>query len=143
MAFLPSRGWLVIAFPTDNPGAWLMHCHIVGSFSHPFAFPRYDTLCLLMRALGRKLANEVKKQTGMAHQRRPRRAISREQGQVPTLPCRLQRGMCGLEELLRQQSCIPQGGFGFVGWISQSGWSIPSSGGKVEQEMSRTALLHF
>lgn len=21
-------GWLVIAYPTDNPGAWLMHCHI-------------------------------------------------------------------------------------------------------------------
>ncbi|KAL8821166.1 MAG: hypothetical protein Q9191_007366 [Dirinaria sp. TL-2023a] len=28
VAFLPSKGWLVIAFPTDNPGAWLMHCHI-------------------------------------------------------------------------------------------------------------------
>lgn len=22
-------GWLVISFLTDNPGAWLMHCHIV------------------------------------------------------------------------------------------------------------------
>ncbi|KAH7054542.1 putative multicopper oxidase, type 1 [Macrophomina phaseolina] len=21
-------GWLIIAFPADNPGAWLMHCHI-------------------------------------------------------------------------------------------------------------------
>ncbi|KAB8337263.1 hypothetical protein FH972_021565 [Carpinus fangiana] len=27
-ATLPAAGWLVIAFPTDNPGAWLMHCHI-------------------------------------------------------------------------------------------------------------------
>ncbi|KAI9653733.1 MAG: hypothetical protein M1821_006927 [Bathelium mastoideum] len=26
--FLPAGGWLVIAFPTDNPGAWLFHCHI-------------------------------------------------------------------------------------------------------------------
>ncbi len=26
---LPAGGWLVIAFPTDNPGAWLLHCHIV------------------------------------------------------------------------------------------------------------------
>lgn len=26
--FLPANGWLVIAYPTDNPGAWLMHCHI-------------------------------------------------------------------------------------------------------------------
>ncbi len=21
-------GWLVVAFKTDNPGAWVMHCHI-------------------------------------------------------------------------------------------------------------------
>jgi FtsP/CotA-like multicopper oxidase with cupredoxin domain len=28
VAMLPSAGHLVIAFPADNPGAWLMHCHI-------------------------------------------------------------------------------------------------------------------
>lgn len=28
VALLPAGGYLVIAFPTDNPGAWLMHCHI-------------------------------------------------------------------------------------------------------------------
>jgi hypothetical protein len=27
-ALLPASGYLVIAFKTDNPGAWLMHCHI-------------------------------------------------------------------------------------------------------------------
>jgi FtsP/CotA-like multicopper oxidase with cupredoxin domain len=27
-AVLPSSGYLVVAFKTDNPGAWLMHCHI-------------------------------------------------------------------------------------------------------------------
>ena len=27
-ATLPASGYLVIAFQTDNPGAWLMHCHI-------------------------------------------------------------------------------------------------------------------
>lgn len=27
-AMLPSLGYLVVAFKTDNPGAWLMHCHI-------------------------------------------------------------------------------------------------------------------
>lgn len=38
---LPAGGWLVIAFPTDNPGAWLMHCHIVRlSFCIPFSKPR-------------------------------------------------------------------------------------------------------
>ncbi|KAK4148883.1 Cupredoxin [Chaetomidium leptoderma] len=25
---MPGSGWLVIAFKTDNPGCWLMHCHI-------------------------------------------------------------------------------------------------------------------
>jgi FtsP/CotA-like multicopper oxidase with cupredoxin domain len=25
---LPAWGWLVVAFKTDNPGAWLFHCHI-------------------------------------------------------------------------------------------------------------------
>jgi hypothetical protein len=25
---LPAGGWVVIAFQADNPGAWLMHCHI-------------------------------------------------------------------------------------------------------------------
>lgn len=25
---LPGNGWLVVSFQTDNPGAWLFHCHI-------------------------------------------------------------------------------------------------------------------
>ncbi|OCL06707.1 laccase-like multicopper oxidase [Glonium stellatum] len=28
VALLPAGGYLVIAFKADNPGAWLMHCHI-------------------------------------------------------------------------------------------------------------------
>ncbi|KAK5129687.1 hypothetical protein LTR08_002979 [Meristemomyces frigidus] len=28
VAMLPTNGWLALAFQTDNPGAWLMHCHI-------------------------------------------------------------------------------------------------------------------
>jgi len=28
VAMLPALGWIVIAFRTDNPGAWLFHCHI-------------------------------------------------------------------------------------------------------------------
>jgi hypothetical protein len=27
VAFLPGGGWLVIAYPTDNPGAWLVSQH--------------------------------------------------------------------------------------------------------------------
>lgn len=36
-AMLPSSGYLVIAFETDNPGAWLMHCHIGWHTSEGFA----------------------------------------------------------------------------------------------------------
>ncbi|UKZ78755.1 hypothetical protein TrVFT333_006500 [Trichoderma virens FT-333] len=28
VAMLPASGYIVLAFETDNPGAWLMHCHI-------------------------------------------------------------------------------------------------------------------
>jgi Multicopper oxidase len=28
VVFLPERGYVIIAFPADNPGAWLIHCHI-------------------------------------------------------------------------------------------------------------------
>ncbi|OQO04135.1 hypothetical protein B0A48_10745 [Cryoendolithus antarcticus] len=27
-AMMPAGGWLAIAFQTDNPGAWMLHCHI-------------------------------------------------------------------------------------------------------------------
>lgn len=36
-AILPGQGWLAIAFPTDNPGAWLMHCHIAWHVSDGLA----------------------------------------------------------------------------------------------------------
>lgn len=36
-ALLPASGWLAIAFKTDNPGAWLMHCHIGWHTSEGFA----------------------------------------------------------------------------------------------------------
>ena len=28
VALLPANGYLIIAFKSDNPGSWLMHCHI-------------------------------------------------------------------------------------------------------------------
>ncbi|AEO68473.1 benzenediol:oxygen oxidoreductase [Thermothielavioides terrestris NRRL 8126] len=28
VTMLPAKGWLLLAFKTDNPGAWLLHCHI-------------------------------------------------------------------------------------------------------------------
>ncbi|KAG9650300.1 laccase precursor, partial [Aureobasidium melanogenum] len=32
-ATLPASGWLVLAFEANNPGAWLMHCHIAWHIS--------------------------------------------------------------------------------------------------------------
>jgi FtsP/CotA-like multicopper oxidase with cupredoxin domain len=46
-AILPGSGYLVIAFETDNPGAWLMHCHIGWHASEGFALQfveRYDEI---------------------------------------------------------------------------------------------------
>ncbi|OAA53376.1 Cupredoxin [Cordyceps fumosorosea ARSEF 2679] len=36
-AVLPGAGYLVLGFETDNPGAWLMHCHIGFHVSEGFA----------------------------------------------------------------------------------------------------------
>ncbi|KAL7271307.1 hypothetical protein RUND412_005947 [Rhizina undulata] len=37
VAMLPASGYLVIAFLTDNPGFWLMHCHIAWHVSEGLA----------------------------------------------------------------------------------------------------------
>ncbi|EKD18347.1 uncharacterized protein L3040_006778 [Drepanopeziza brunnea f. sp. 'multigermtubi'] len=37
VVMLPAYGWLVVAFETDNPGAWLMHCHIAWHVSEGLA----------------------------------------------------------------------------------------------------------
>ncbi|KAK0712901.1 multicopper oxidase-domain-containing protein [Lasiosphaeria miniovina] len=34
---LPAWGWLVVAFRTNNPGAWLFHCHIAWHVSQGFS----------------------------------------------------------------------------------------------------------
>ncbi|KAF3761016.1 hypothetical protein M406DRAFT_83754 [Cryphonectria parasitica EP155] len=37
VAMVPGDGYLVIAFVTDNPGTWLLHCHIAWHASEGFA----------------------------------------------------------------------------------------------------------
>lgn len=37
VTILPGGGWVVVAFPTDNPGTWLMHCHIAWHVSEGLA----------------------------------------------------------------------------------------------------------
>ena len=49
-ALLPASGYLVLAFQTDNPGAWLMHCHIGWHTSEGFALQfieRYDEIAAI------------------------------------------------------------------------------------------------
>ncbi|KAI1079056.1 multicopper oxidase [Whalleya microplaca] len=49
-AMLPASGYLVIGFETDNPGVWLMHCHIGWHTSEGFALQlveRYDEIAAL------------------------------------------------------------------------------------------------
>lgn len=48
---LPASGHLVIAFQADNPGAWLMHCHIGWHTSEGLALQlveRYDEIAPLI-----------------------------------------------------------------------------------------------
>jgi len=37
VASLPANGYLAIAFKKDNPGSWLLHCHIAWHASEGFA----------------------------------------------------------------------------------------------------------
>lgn len=36
VVLLPTEGYVVIAFKADNPGAWLLHCHIAFHISKGF-----------------------------------------------------------------------------------------------------------
>ncbi|KAK2749597.1 hypothetical protein FQN57_005819 [Myotisia sp. PD_48] len=48
VALLPRNGFLVIAFKLDNPGAWLMHCHIGWHASAGFALQILESKDLLL-----------------------------------------------------------------------------------------------
>jgi len=51
VAMLPGAGYLVIAFQTDNPGAWLLHCHIGWHTDEGFALQiveRYSEIAALI-----------------------------------------------------------------------------------------------
>lgn len=50
VVLLPAGGYIAIAFKPDNPGAWLMHCHIAwhasaGKFDTLFTVKRLWTSC--------------------------------------------------------------------------------------------------
>ncbi|KAK7754407.1 hypothetical protein SLS62_003700 [Diatrype stigma] len=50
-AMLPASGYLVLAWQADNPGAWLMHCHIGWHTSEGFGLQwieRYDEIAAIV-----------------------------------------------------------------------------------------------
>lgn len=71
-AHLPVSGWLALRFKADNPGAWLMHCHINAHLSVSF-----NLFHLLVCAQADVPQRE---QSGMAV------VFIEEQGQLPTFP---------------------------------------------------------
>lgn len=57
VAMLPANGWLVIGFVTDNPGAWLMHCHIVSPLEK-FQLSK-SMLIMVGLACGRRIGGAI------------------------------------------------------------------------------------
>ncbi|KAJ5106619.1 extracellular dihydrogeodin oxidase/laccase [Penicillium angulare] len=53
-AILPALGYLVIAFKTDNPGAWLLHCHIGWHQSEGFAMQFVESMSQLEPMIDKK-----------------------------------------------------------------------------------------
>lgn len=55
-AILPSLGHLAIAFRLDNPGTWLLHCHIVWHASEGLALEfveRKDSIDVRSKDMGK------------------------------------------------------------------------------------------
>lgn len=50
-ASMPAAGWLALAFETDNPGAWLMHCHIGWHTSMGFALQILEGKSLIKKTV--------------------------------------------------------------------------------------------
>lgn len=56
-AMLPASGYLALAFETNNPGAWLMHCHIGWHTVEGFALQfieQYDEIAAITNATALK-----------------------------------------------------------------------------------------
>ncbi|KAI9645249.1 hypothetical protein NHQ30_005984 [Ciborinia camelliae] len=67
VALLPPGGYLVLAFETDNPGAWLAHCHIGWHTSEGFAMQFLERASEIPRILDSEtLQNTCTKWNGKA-----------------------------------------------------------------------------
>lgn len=66
-ALLPASGHLVIAFKTDNPGAWLLHCHIGWHLEQGFGVQfveREDEVRRLFEGQWRELGESMEERCG-------------------------------------------------------------------------------
>lgn len=59
VALLPSNGWLAIAFRSDNPGVWLLHCHIAWHASSGLALQLLERQDEILDVLGRQRVGAV------------------------------------------------------------------------------------
>jgi hypothetical protein len=59
---LPQNGFVVLAFETDNPGAWLLHCHIEWHLHDGFAMSVIEGSRKTIRDVYRKAGQEAEMQ---------------------------------------------------------------------------------
>ncbi|KAL1847322.1 hypothetical protein Plec18170_008670 [Paecilomyces lecythidis] len=60
VALLPAEGWLALAFKSDNPGVWLLHCHIAWHASSGLALQILERTGDIQKALGQQRLDAVK-----------------------------------------------------------------------------------
>jgi len=58
VAMLPANGYLIIGFQTDNPGVWLMHCHIAWHASAGLALQFVEREREIKQIVGKSVVRE-------------------------------------------------------------------------------------
>jgi hypothetical protein len=64
VALLPSGGYLVIAFKADNPGSWLLHCHIAWHASSGLALQILERQSALEKIMTEEKLRETRRVCG-------------------------------------------------------------------------------
>ncbi|KAI0160568.1 multicopper oxidase [Xylariaceae sp. FL1272] len=59
VAVLPGHGWLVIAWPQDNPGVWLLHCHIGWHTAQGLAWQLVEQVSDIVGSVDTEVVNET------------------------------------------------------------------------------------
>jgi Multicopper oxidase len=61
VALLPVDGWLAVAFRSDNPGVWLVHCHIAWHASSGLALQMLERQSEIVKMIGPERLDATKK----------------------------------------------------------------------------------